>query len=114
MTARRLLGRLALVSCAIAVLYLGGCAFNHSRIEAAFAKVSPGMIERELVELMGKPHEFDYGQKVNSLYASSPCESPCMRRAWYYNRLQPRGLEAWSFELADDGHVLATSHWLSP
>ncbi len=114
MTVRRLLARLALASCAIAVVYLGGCAFNRSRIEAAFAKISPGMSERELVELMGTPHEFDSGQEVNSLYASSPCKSPCARRAWYYNWLQPKGFEAWSFELADDGHVLDTSHWLSP
>jgi hypothetical protein len=114
MTARRLLGRLALASCAVAVLYVGGCVFNRARMEAAFARVSPGMTERELVELMGMPHEFDYGQKVNSLYASGPCKSPCVRRAWYYNRLQPKGFEAWSFELTDDGHVLDTSYWLSP
>lgn len=114
MTARRLLGRLALAGCAIAVLYFGGCAFNRSRIENAFAKVAVGMSERELVEVMGAPDEFDSGEPVNSLYASSPCKSPCLRRAWYYNQLQPKGFEAWSFELAGDGRVLGSSHWLSP
>src|SRR5690348_6547508 len=88
--------RSAFAVLAFLVMYLGGCSLNRHRIQNNFEAVAAGTSEAALTDIMGRPHEFDSGKTVNSVYATRPCEAPCVRRAWYYNRFQPKGLEAWS------------------
>lgn len=95
-------------------LYVGACSLNSHRIQARFETVAVGASEASLMSTMGKPDETDWPGTVNALYASRACDPPCTRRVWYYNRLEPQGFEAWSFELGAGGHVLRSSHWVSP
>jgi hypothetical protein len=99
---------------ALVVLYVGACTFNRHRLQARFETVAMGASATEMAQTMGLPDEFDSDVTVNALYASRPCEAPCVRRAWYYNRFEPEGIEAWSFELDRDDRVVGAAHWLLP
>jgi len=46
-------------------------------------------------------------------YADTPCESPCVKRLWYENRLL-LDIEAWSIDMGQDGKVVDKHHWVSP
>lgn len=99
---------------ALVVLYVGACTFNRHRLQTRFESVAMGASATEMAQAMGLPDEFDSDVTVNALYASRPCEAPCVRRAWYYNRFQPEGIEAWSFDLDSDDRVVGAAHWLLP
>lgn len=114
MNRRRLLRSGSLGLAVVVALYVGACSFNRHRIQARFDAVEVGASEASLMATMGQPDETDSAGTVNALYASRACELPCTRRVWYYNRLQGKGVEAWSFELGADGQVLHSSHWVSP
>jgi hypothetical protein len=114
MNRRRLWSYSAAALLVIVAAYLTSCTVNKHRLETNFEAVTVGTTEADFLARMGPPHAADSSSTVNATFASRPCEAPCTRRVWYYNSLQPPGLEAWSFELDANGRVVRSAHWVSP
>ena len=97
----------------ILLSYLSTCAYISTKRQATFDSVNVGDTEDSVVLRLGPPSVREVQERLFSRYASSKCQSPCVERLWFENRLA-LDIEAWSVSLGSDRRVLEKYHWVSP
>lgn len=98
----------ALVICSV----VAACSHRVSRIEDAFAAVTPGETINQVVNRLGSP-DMRETTHLFTRYASVPCVDPCKLRLWWEHPIL-KGFEAWSVEINSKGTVTHKAHFVSP
>ena len=98
---------------AVAFSYITICSYVQAKRQEAFNSVNEGDTASSVVARFGTPSVREGPEKPFSRYGASRCQSPCVERLWFENRLA-LDLEAWSVSLGSDGRVVKKSHWVSP
>jgi hypothetical protein len=98
---------------AVALLYMAACSYVRAKRQEAFNSVNVGDMATSVVARFGTPSVRERPEKLFPRYTSSRCQSPCVERLWFENRLA-LDLEAWSVSLESDGRVVEKYHWVSP
>jgi len=107
---KKLLLSLLLVS---PVLYITTCTFMSKGGTRAFEAVNVGDTRNTVISRFGTPSHIERPGVLYSRYASYQCQSPCVERLWFENRLS-FGIEAWAVELDKGDRVVSKSYWMSP
>jgi len=95
------------------VLYITSCIFVSERRASAFDVINIGDTRDTVIGQFGMPSHVERPGVLFARYASHQCQSPCVERLWFENRLS-LDIEAWSVELDQGGRVIKKSHWASP
>jgi hypothetical protein len=101
------------VIAAILMSYFATCMYIKMKRQAAYDSVKVGDTADSVILRFGDPSVREGQEKLFSRYASSRCQSPCVERLWFENRLA-LDIEAWSVSLGSDGKVIEKYHWVSP
>lgn len=97
----------------ITILYLVSCSGLSASKSRAFDSIKLGDSRKVVVDAFGTPDVQELPEKLFARYASKPCGGACRERLWFENKLS-LGIEAWSVELDQNGHVIHKAHWHSP
>ena len=97
----------------IPVMYISTCTLVAENKGRAFNLIKIGDTQSDVIRLLGNPSVREKSGTLFSRYASQGCQSPCVERLWFENRLA-LDLEAWSIELAEGDRVIKKTHWVSP
>ena len=81
-------------------------------MNAAFDQVSVGDTEASALVMLGAPSVREVPGKPFLRYATTPCQSPCVERLWFENRLL-LDIEAWSVEVDARHTIVSRAHWVS-
>src|SRR3954465_6327587 len=94
-----------------AVVFAYGTAFAYIKLDRqwAYGAVKIGDAENVVIAKFGNPSVKDNAEKLFARYASSKCQSPCVERWWYENRLG-LDIEAWSVSFDGDRKVIEKYH----
>jgi hypothetical protein len=93
--------------------YLSLAWYRSYRLNSAFDQVSIGNADMDALAILGDPSVREVPSKPFLRYATQPCQSPCVERLWFENRLL-LDIEAWSIELDGSHRVIRKTHWVSP
>lgn len=97
----------------IPVMYISTCTLVAKNKDRAFNLIKIGDTQSDVIRLLGNPSVREKTGALFTRYASQRCQSPCVERLWFENRLA-LDLEAWSIELAEGDRVIKKTHWVSP
>jgi hypothetical protein len=97
----------------ISLLYLTTSVYVGMKRRAAYNSIRIGDSASFVITQFGNPSVREQPDHPFARYASSKCESPCVERLWFENRLT-LDIEAWSVSLGSDGRVVEKYHWISP
>lgn len=103
----------ALLLLGITILYLVSCSGLSASKSRAFDSIKIGDSRKAVIDVLGTPDVRELPETLFTRYASKPCGGVCRERLWFENKLS-LGIEAWSVELDQDGHVIHKVHWHSP
>jgi hypothetical protein len=104
---------LALLSLAVAVIFVASCSVQASRKTSALGQIAAGDTAESAIARLGQPSRREPPGRPYLLYDVRGCLSPCATRLWWDWPLL-RGIEAWSVELDSSSRVVKTTHWVSP
>ena len=97
----------------VVLLYAATCAYVRTKRQEAFSAINVGDTAASVVARFGNPFVRETPKKLFSRYTSTKCQSPCVERMWFENRLA-FDIEAWSVSIGTDGRVIERYHWVSP
>ena len=93
--------------------YGTACMYIKMKRQAAYDSIKIGDTVDFVITQFGNPSVRENQEKLFARYASSKCQSPCVERLWFENRLE-LDIEAWSVSLGSDRRVVEKYHWVSP
>ena len=97
----------------VPISYVATSAYVGMKRRTAYDAIKVGDPASFVITQFGQPSVREEPEHPFFRYATSKCQSPCVERLWFENRLA-LDTEAWSVSLGSDGTVVEKYHWVSP
>jgi hypothetical protein len=97
----------------ITLAFFSSCNYLSSKGNSAFESTNLGDSREAVIARFDMPFVAKASGVPFPRYAAKGCESPCVERLWFQNRMS-FDTEAWSIDFGKQGYVIDKYHWNSP